>query len=89
MIDILAELKKDNPYLRSIDVQIYADALRIYYEAAKNILENGAVCSHPRTGAPLENPYLKIQAVQGVILSRMKSINSDRVLKLLQESESG
>lgn len=87
MIDIFAELRRDNTSLRTIDIQIYADALRIYCEAAENILKNGAVCSHPRTGAPLENPYLKIQAAQGIILNRMKQVNSDRVLKMLRAGD--
>lgn len=84
VIDIGAELSKDNPRVSSIDIKIYADALRTYSEASLNVLTNGAICSHPRTGAPIENPYLKIRAQQAVVLGRMARIKSDRVLKLIQ-----
>jgi phage terminase small subunit len=85
VIDIRAELTKDNPRASSIEIQIYADALRTYNEAAQNVLKNGAICSHPRTGAPIENPYLKIRAQQAAIIGKMARIKSDRVLKLLQK----
>jgi phage terminase small subunit len=86
IIDIAAEIQRDNPHARLIDVHVFADALRIYHEASENVAANGAICSHPRTGAPIENPYLKIQAQQGIILGRMKTIKSDRVMDLLEKS---
>lgn len=84
MIDIPAELAKDNPYATKITLEIFADALRTYNEAAQNVLENGAVCSHPRTGTPIENPYLKIRSQQAAVLAKMRAIKSDRVQRLLQ-----
>lgn len=84
MIDIVAELQQDNPRARLADLQVYANALRIYREASANIEENGAICSHPRTGTPIDNPYLKVQAQQGAILLKMRKINSDRVVTMLQ-----
>jgi phage terminase small subunit len=84
-IDILAELIRDNPTLRVIDLRVFADALKVYREASLNILENGAIVMHPRTGAPIENPYLKIQASSGAVLARMGRIKSDRVVNLLDE----
>ena len=86
MIDIEAALAFDNPRASSIGIQIYADALRTYHEAAQNVLKNGAICAHPRTGAPIENPYLKIRAQQAAIIGKMPRIKSDRVLKLLQNA---
>ena len=83
MIDIVAELKRDNATARDVDIRVFGDALRVYHEASKNIAENGAVCLHPRTGAPMENPYLKIQAAHGAIINRMKSVRCNRVLALL------
>ncbi len=70
--------------MREMDLRIYADAMRTYREAARNVATNGAICSHPRTGAPIENPYLKIQAQQGAILTRMRTIKSDRVSAMLE-----
>lgn len=84
VIDIEAELRKDNKSARQIDIAVYADALRSYVEAARNVTANGAICTHPRTGAPIENPYLKIQSAQGKALMAMRAIKGDRVLKMLQ-----
>lgn len=83
-IDLVAELKKDNPSMREIDLRVFADALRTYNEASENVTKNGAICQHPRTGAPIENPYLKVQASAGATLSKMRAIRSDRVCDLLQ-----
>jgi len=85
VIDLVAELRADNPKASAIALRVYADALRTYHEAAANVATNGAICSHPRTGAPIENPYLRIQAQQAAILTKMRSIASDRVLRLLQQ----
>lgn len=82
-INVLAELRKDNAGKKDTDLQIYADAMRIYAEASKNVKENGAICAHPRTGTPLENPYLKVMGAQGKILSAMRHIKGDRVMALL------
>lgn len=84
-IDILSELINDNPTLRIIDLKVFADALKVYREASSNIKEHGAIVMHPRTGAPLENPYLKIQSSSGAVLAKMGRIKSDRVVKLLDE----
>lgn len=86
-IDILSLLTEANPSARKIDLQIYADALRVYVEGSKNVRINGAVCAHPRTGAPLENPYLKIVAQQGAILARMRQIKSDSLIAILMAQE--
>lgn len=40
---------------------VYSDAVSLYNEAAKNISEFGAVTAHPKTGGPVENPYIKIR----------------------------
>ena len=85
-IDIVQELRADNPRSRAIDLEVFGNALRSYHEASENIRKNGAICAHPRTGSPIENPYLKIQSQQAAILTKMRMIKSDRVLKLLQES---
>ena len=42
-------------------LRIYADAFTDYALAQKNIDENGAVCAHPKTGSPIDNPYLKVR----------------------------
>ena len=83
MIDVVAELQQDNPGLRLIDLQLFADALATYKEAAKNIRSNGSIVMHPRTGAPIDNPYLKIASSSGAIIGKLGRIESDRVVTLL------
>ena len=82
-INILEELKLSNPKKKEMELKIYADAMLLYVEAAKNVQDNGAICSHPRTGTPIENPYLKVMATQGKVLARMKHIQADDVMRLL------
>lgn len=86
MIDVEAELRRDNPASKATDLRVYADALRVYVEASANVRKNGAVCQHPRTGSPIENPYLKIQSAQGAVLAKMPRIKGDRALALLTEA---
>jgi phage terminase small subunit len=56
--------------------QLYADAFCEYHEAQENISRNGAVCANPRTGAPLENPYLKVRDKARAQLVRLRSVRS-------------
>lgn len=84
-VDLVAELRADNPQARAIDLRIYADALRLYHEAAANVRTHGAICMHPRTGAPIDNPYLRVQAQQAGVLAKLRYINSDRVTTALAQ----
>ena len=52
---------------------MYAAAYATFHEADANITANGAVVAHPRTGAPLENPYLRIRDKALAALKRMYS----------------
>jgi hypothetical protein len=40
---------------------MYADAYQEYVKASGNLDEYGLIISHPRTGAPVPNPYLVIR----------------------------
>ncbi len=40
---------------------IYVDTFLEYRKAMDNITANGAVCQCPRTGSPIDNPYLKVR----------------------------
>jgi phage terminase small subunit len=42
-------------------VALYADAFLEYRLAQANIREHGPVVLHPRTGAPIDNPLLKVR----------------------------
>lgn len=76
-------LREDNPDVSGPTLVVYADALRVYHEAADNIRRIGSVVTHPRTGAPMENPYLRVQTQQGKVLAKLQWIRSDRAQALL------
>ena len=61
-IEIIKYLQKANPQATLERISIYADAFSDYRTAQANINEHGVIVFHPRTGAPIENPYLKIRA---------------------------
>ncbi len=54
-------LRAANPNARLALVHLYADAFAEYSEAMDNIGKNGTVVQHPRTGAPIDNPYLRVR----------------------------
>ena len=82
-IDLVAELAKENPKASAVDIKVYADALTTYREAADNIDRNGAIVQHPRTGAPIENPYLKIRTTAGSTLTKMRHIKCSSLARLM------
>jgi len=83
-IDLVAELTADNPGLSRVAIEVFASSLRLYCEAAENIARNGGIVAHPRTGAPLENPYLKVLERHGKLLREQRRIQADRVMALLE-----
>lgn len=60
--EVIGILKRDNPHARSDDVSMYADCFMDYKEAADNISKNGNIVAHPRTGSPIDNPYIKVKS---------------------------
>ena len=81
--EIVEALRRDNPAARACDLVIFADALRTYTEAARNVREFGAVCAHPRTGAPIPNPYLEVQGAAARTLGRLRALASTSAMALL------
>ena len=65
-------LKKNNPTKKADRISMYADMYVDYQEAAENIKRHGALCAHPKTGAPIENPYLKIRQQMQAKLSKQQ-----------------
>jgi len=55
-------LKTQNPRGNFADMTMYTDYFFDYQEASENISKNGTIVAHPRTGSPIENPYVKIKA---------------------------
>lgn len=50
-----------------------------YQAASENIAKNGAIVAHPRTGAPLVNPYVAIRDGALKKLAAMPEIPANRV----------
>ena len=75
--EVLATIRRLNSGAPPALVQIYADALVSYRIAQKNIDEFGSIVNHPRTGAPIENPYLKVQAAAAKQMLALKHFRSD------------
>ena len=50
-----------NPDASEAEIGIYADYLRSYSTASGNIREHGEIVQHPRTAAPIINPYLEVR----------------------------
>lgn len=58
VIDVLQRL---NPKAKRVDIVLYADLYCDYAVAQANINEHGSIVFHPRTGAPINNPYLSVR----------------------------
>lgn len=74
--DVLAILRRENPRVAPHDIVIYADAFLSYREAMANIDRNGTIVAHPRTGAPIENPYLKVRDAASRTIRASKRIKT-------------
>ncbi len=57
----------------------FAELFVTYREAALNLAKCGAVVAHPKTGAPVENPYLVVRADTLAALRKFARIKADRV----------
>jgi phage terminase small subunit len=55
-----------------------------WQEASENIRKNGSICAHPRTGAPMTNPYLSIQTAALKNLQRFPRLKTDRLWETAQ-----
>ena len=60
--EMVAALVADNPRSPRDAVEIYVGAFLEYVTASANIEAHGSIVFHPRTGAPIENPYCKVRA---------------------------
>jgi phage terminase small subunit len=72
-------LRRLNPKANLQAIELYAQNFLLYQEATENIQQNGAIVSHPRTGQPMENPYLKVQATSEARLQKMHRMNSNEL----------
>jgi len=73
----VSELAALNPKIAADVLGIYRDALASYVEAAENIAKNGAVTGHPKTGAPIENPYLAVREQSQRVITKFHRENPE------------
>ena len=57
----------------------YADVFMEYMESTHNIDEHGIIIIHPRTGNPIDNPYLVIRDRALKKLQSMDSVQCDQL----------
>lgn len=82
-IEIAESLAAENPeFVKRVDLLVFAGALKMYVEASANVDKNGAICAHPRTGQPIENPFLAVQERAARVMARMRRIKSDRTVEI-------
>lgn len=66
-------LTEANPSpMHAAAVRIYADAFTEYIDAQRNIDAHGTIVFHPRTGAPIENPYTKARDAASAKMLRIR-----------------
>lgn len=68
--EVLTILSKNNRDYGQ--VVMYTDLFLSYQAATKNIQENGDIVVHPRTGAPIDNPYSRVRNQAITMMSKMK-----------------
>lgn len=67
---LIADLRRLNPRYSVADLVIYVDAVAQYREAQANIDQHGTIVMHPRTGAPITNPYTAIRDAAGKLIAK-------------------
>lgn len=75
-------------------IEMYVSCYLSYLEAQENIERNGTIVAHPRTGAPLENPYLKVRSAAMKDMRRCSGLKGQAELwavgnEVLQDSGMG
>lgn len=58
---VCSYLRLLNADASEVEIGIYADYMKSYTTATSNIREHGEIVQHPRTAAPITNPYLEVR----------------------------
>lgn len=72
--EVVKILRTENPTCPLGDLTMYAEVWLVLREAAANIAKNGAIVAHPRTNAPIENPYFRIMGGQIKLLQGLTRV---------------
>lgn len=79
-------LRQHNPTARTDTLVIYTDAVFDYIEATANIAKHGSIVAHPRTGQPIDNPYIKVKDAALKTLKSVSIKNVDALWRTLAEN---
>jgi phage terminase small subunit len=72
-------LQKDSPHAAAHHVEQYLSALSVWLAADRNVREHGPIVTHPRTGAPFENPYLAARDRAWKSMVACRGVKADRL----------
>lgn len=87
---VLAILREDNPGVSFEHLTLYAEHFLEYAKASAHIAEHGVIIAHSRTGAPIDNPYVRVRATAISALGKLRRVRqTDRVWKLLERTADG
>lgn len=78
-------LERASPRAPAHNIEQYLSALETWQEADANIREHGAIAIHPRTGAPFDNPYLKVRTASWRLMQDCKGVRADALWAKLRE----
>lgn len=78
----LEALREANPRAPEDALRAYASALRDFVAAERNVAEHGAIVFHPRTGAPVENPFLAVRERCSQTMARCKLRDTSEAWRL-------
>jgi phage terminase small subunit len=78
--EVIGILTKANPTRPDL-VAMYADQFLAYQEAAANIAEVGNIAAHPRTAAPIVNPYIAVRDQARKAMIGMKQLRTAELWK--------
>jgi len=81
--DALDALRPSNPSASVSSMIAYATAFLEYEEADNNIREHGTIVFHPRSGAPIQNPYLAIRADAQKRMQKERMVKGDALWRRL------
>jgi phage terminase small subunit len=79
--EAFAVLREDNKGASVAELTMYAEAFCQWTDATENIRKQGTICASPRTGQPMDNPYLKVQTRAAAEMRAIEDLKTDRLWK--------
>ena len=82
---IYAILKDANQRAPETVLRLFASEFVLFAKSAANIKKFGAIVQHPKTGAPMDNPYLAVRDKSQARLAKMAGLESAKVWELYND----